>query len=296
MPPGNSPTKQRRLRAKNSGITLREDDFAWLCKQKPNRIGIVAEGDSWFAYPRKWILVGKDINILHHIADKVSGTDKVNMIRLASNGDEACQMMAGEQKHKIARILKQNSDAIRFILFSGGGNDLVGKWDMERILKPYKAGYGATDCLHAGRLSRKLKRIELAYQELIELRDDYAPKATIVTHVYDFARPSKDGAIFFWGTIKTKPWIYPYLVERDIPEHLHLDIVVHLLTKLKESLLSVAAKPGNADKIKVVDTQNTLRPGHKDDWLNEIHPTEDGFKKITKKIYAEMKNINGGLP
>jgi len=51
----------------------------------------VSEGDSWFAYPRKYILAGPNNNIIDHIVSAIKGKDKANLIRLASSGDEAVQ-------------------------------------------------------------------------------------------------------------------------------------------------------------------------------------------------------------
>jgi hypothetical protein len=47
---------------------------------------------------------------------------------------------------------------------------------------------------------------------------------------------------------------------------------------------------------KVVPTQGTLRPGHGTDWLNEIHPTPSGFKRIAKLVWAEARKLEPGLP
>lgn len=44
----------------------------------------------------------------------------------------------------------------------------------------------------------------------------------------------------------------------------------------------------NPEKLFVVDTCNTLAPG---EWLNEIHASEDGYKKITDKIYHVMEDV-----
>ena len=46
----------------------------------------------------------------------------------------------------------------------------------------------------------------------------------------------------------------------------------------------------------VADTQGILRPGSKQDWLNEIHPTESGFKKVYNKVYKEMRRLEPNLP
>ncbi len=125
--PRETPARRRRRLAVDSGITSLSSDFHAMCRRKPHRVGIVAEGDSWFAYPRKWIAFGADINIVHHIADKLRGSDSANLLRLASNGDEAVEMTSGPQFQTLYKILKNNRDHIHLLLFSGGGNELERK-------------------------------------------------------------------------------------------------------------------------------------------------------------------------
>jgi hypothetical protein len=267
-----------------------------MCKSRPDRVGIIAEGDSWFAYPRKWIAFGADINIVHHIAENIKNTDTANLLQLASNGDEAVDMMSGKQKKRLYKILKKNRAFIRLVLFSGGGNDIVGKNDMLPLLNHYQAGMSATQCIDQLRFSQKLEAIMLAYRNLVDLCADVVPDAKIVTHTYDIPQPQNRGGEFFWGRLKTKPWIYPYLVRREIPTELHYPIIEEMLGAFGSRLKALADEPICSGRILVVDTQGTLRPGHASDWLNEIHPTEAGFKRVTKDIYKVMEDLQPSLP
>ena len=288
--------QRRRRLAIARGSTFSVTDFRAMCRKKPHRIGIVAEGDSWFAYPRKWIAFGADINVLHHIADQVERTDRVNLLRLASNGDEAVNMTSGKQMKKLYRILKKNRDSVRLLLFSGGGNDIVGKHDMLPLLREYQAGMTARECIDLDRFERKMDAILLAYHRLIDLCKDIVPEAKIVSHTYDIPKPEDRGAEFFWGLIKTKPWIFPYLQRRGIPKDLHLPVIRFILGTFGERLQALAEDTQTRDHFVVVDTQGTLRPGHNTDWLNEIHPSRSGFKRVTKKIYGALREIEPELP
>ncbi|MDF2180196.1 hypothetical protein P2G88_18225 [Aliiglaciecola sp. CAU 1673] len=296
MPQQESPVKRRRQHALRRGVTSLPMDFHYLCREKPERIGIVAEGDSWFAYPRKWIAMGADVNVLHHIEERVENTDKVNLLRLACNGDEAVQMLSGRQKETLVGVLEKSAAHIQLLLFSGGGNDIVGKRDMPALLNRYQNGFSAEQCINRTRFDMTLQAVMLAYQQLLALRQDIIPHASIITHTYDIAQPVDQGAEFFWGLIKTKPWIYPYLVEKQIPPTLHLDIVRILLGTFKDKLMQLAKSPQAQGQLKVVDTQGILRASNTDDWLNEIHPTTQGFRKITKPIYQQMRTLQPTLP
>lgn len=285
---------QRRIM--DQGLTNDPGVFTWAISRTAGRINIVGEGDSWFAYPKKHLLLGKPANILEWVARAIRGKGKANLLHLACNGDEAVEMLAGKQKRDLAEVLKDSKDSIHFILFSGGGNDVVGKWDMERLLNAYQPGFSARACINAKRFKRKLLQIRLAYEELIELRNEYAPSACIITHTYDFLKPGNIPARFLAGRFAVGPWIYPYLVEKGIPDTLHETVVKHLLRDMRKLLEDLAAKPANKDKLIVVNTQGLLEPGNRRYWKDEMHPTSTGFKKISGKIYDQMRRLQPNLP
>ncbi len=204
-------------------------------------------------------------------------------------------MLAGRQKYRLAKVLERTKAHTDIIFFSGGGNDLVGRYDMDRLLRHYQAGFTATDCIEEVALERKLQRIELAFSELLELRNAYAPSAYVVTHTYDIVKPSPAGAELL-KFYKAGPWIYPFLVEKGIPEHLHLAISRRMLELLAHRLNTLAQSELANDKFLVIDTQGTLRPGHGSDWLNEIHPSSSGSKRLFKTIYQQMRRRFPQLP
>ena len=281
--PNETPIELRRKRATITGVTHLTTDFSHICRKKPDRIGIIAEGDSWLAYPRKWIAAGADINIVHHLEETVASSDTVNLLRLASNGDEAVDMTSGKQFKKLYKTLKKNRQFVNFLMFSGGGNDIVGKNDMLPLLNEYEPGFSHLDCINQTRFEQKLEAIVLAYRRLLALCEDVVPTAKVITHTYDIAKPWDQGAEFFWGLIKSKPWVYPYMVRRNIPRGLHLPVIEYMLKEFAARIIALSQESAHSERLIVVDTQGTLRPGSTRDWLNEIHPTASGFKKIFKK-------------
>lgn len=285
---------QRRML--DRGVTEKASAFHWAIPRFPNRINIVGEGDSWFAYPKKHLIWGKPSNILGWIAKAVGGKDRANVLQMAGNGDEAVEMMSGKQKHELAEVLRKNGKHIHFILFSGGGNDVVGKWDMERLLNQYEPGFSARACINEKRFKRKLLQIRMAYEELLELRNEYAKDAYVVTHTYDFVKPNTIPARFLFGKIRTGPWIHPYLEKKGIPESKHELVVKHLLKDMRAMQEDLASKPVSKGKLIVVNTQGELTPGNRKHWKDEMHPTASGFKRITRKIYDEMRKRQPELP
>jgi hypothetical protein len=164
-PVPNSSLKQRKRNLRRRKSTPNKREFADMRTWFPNRITIVSEGDSWFAYPSKW-LIGKPPHLISHISGWCRG--KANFYTMASNGDEAVDMVSGAQKHQLVDILRWHTKAnnrkpVDLLLFSGGGNDVVGENDFERFIRPYQPGFTARQCLRIGRLQRAYLRLSLCF-------------------------------------------------------------------------------------------------------------------------------------
>ena len=262
--------------------TKNQDVFRRLIRNFPERPIIISEGDSWFAYPPKNLILGSHSNVIDHIQRK----RKFNFLRLESNGDEVVSMISGQQGKRLAKLLKRYP--VNIVLFSGGGNDIVGEYDMDLFLRCKIPDMDWESCIHKPRFFRKLIQIENAYRLLIDMRDEYSPdpKPVIITHTYDYPLPSFHGAEFLGGIIKTKSWMKPYMELKGItdPED-QKRIARYFLSEFAKVLKLVARD--NPGKLIVVDTCNTLAPG---EWLNEIHASEDGYKKIADKIYRVMED------
>lgn len=274
-----------RLRRKSK--TSNSKEFIQMRIRFPERLNIVSEGDSWFAYPPKWLIAGKPSNLISHISQWARG--KANFYSMASNGDEAVDMVSGKQKHQLVDLFRwhtrwNNRKPIDLLLFSGGGNDVVGQNDFERFLNRDGASYTtAEQCVNIPRLDRKIKQIGLAYQELLDIRDHYSPDTIVITHTYDYPYPSLVGGDFLGGLIKTKAWMKRFMDEAHIKEDLQADVIKIFMERIGDEILSIS---NSREKFIVVDSKGTLNG--KSEWLNEIHPTSDGFKAIALKIYQKM--------
>lgn len=242
-----------------------------------NLVRILAEGDSWFAYPRRFLLAGRPANIIDHLADE----ENLLILNTAANGDEIVSMISGEQKFALLKRLEH----IRFdfVLLSGGGNDIVGRYDFGFLLHPFEAGMDWQDCIHRDRLAIKLRQVELAYREIIERIAGIDENVRIVTHTYDFAVPSPVGYELFDIIPLGRSWMLPYFHEKGITDtNFQKKIIRNMLVRLKNTLLRIRQDYEN--RFTVVNTQGLLTEYQ---WQNEIHPTSEGFGIIAKKIYEE---------
>ena len=141
-----------------------EGDFARSIRQYPDRPVVISEGDSWFDYPFyrnvvTWLDDPKDT------ADPDQQT-AWNLMRLEHSGDEVVSMISGGQRDEMRKILAEYP--VQAILFSGGGNDIVGP-NLLPLLKPYQANNTAEDCLDQDKLNRRIRQIQDAYMDLLDL-------------------------------------------------------------------------------------------------------------------------------
>lgn len=254
--------------------------------RRPSGPKILAEGDSWFAYPREYIFFGAPANIIHHLRAR----DEFVIENTSSNGDEAVAMLTGDAKLDLLK--KLNKKHYDLLLFSGGGNDIVGAYDIDFFLRQKMPGMTALDCIDGERLSRRLRQVEDAYQDLLDYVSVYSKNSNIkvVTHTYDYVVPNAQGASFFrgiWDYDKGRSWMYPFMINKGITETKdQREIARRMLERFQQMMSNLATQEKYKNKFIVVTTQGTLS---ENDWLNEIHPNTRGFKLIEEKIYGAIK-------
>ena len=252
-----------------------EQYHSWATKEveKGNEpVTIIAEGDSWGRY-----IVGK---ALVFYIGKILG---VNILNLSSPGDEAKDMMATKQRKRLIRELVKGPAPGRkyqFMFFSGGGNDLVGSDRFHKWLHPYQDGMTAEQVLNQQTVDAALLLLKLDYEELIRIRDSESPQTHLLFHSYDFAIP--DGR----GVCGKGPWLQPGLEMRGVPEYLRHDVVIAFLQRFDGMLNELATQYNN---ISVIDSQGTLAAN---EWANELHPKNGGFKKIAQKFVARINDLS----
>jgi len=268
-----------RIRSTRSG-----SEFARLIRRFPARTNLVAEGDSWFAYPPPGLLFGRPSNVISHLRTK----RRFNLLQLSSSGDEAVEILSGRSKLRLIEAIQRHP--VHFLLFSGGGNDLVGRYDFDFFLREDVDSDDWSEYLHHERLDRRIAQVHAAYADLLDFCTAYSRNLGIrvVTHTYDYAIPDPQGAEFVGGLLKIRggrSWIHPYLRAKNVPRRFDRILVRYLIDRLAECLLTLeAAHPA---RLLVADTRGSLDPTK--DWLNEIHPTSKGFGKIADSVFAELE-------
>jgi hypothetical protein len=266
------------------GSLLRPSANAWVrfnrsLAKHPGWLSVFVEGDSWFAFPGFF----NRTSIPSHLGDNLDA--KFAMFRVADVGDHVREMVRGRQRRRIRDRLKNDRADFRLLLFSGGGNDLIDEFP--NIIQRSSNPVDATSHINFGKLTALVDEVLVAYRDLISLRDRYRPDCWIVAHTYD--RPFPDGRKVKKLGIKKGPWLLPALKSFGIDPRFHRGISRIVMDHLGDALMTLDSK---ARRVKIIDTRGTLT--RRDDWGDEIHPTNNGFKKISKEIKKGLHELFPG--
>jgi hypothetical protein len=272
--------------------TLNLDAFSQIAGRPADlkdtdKLAIVAQGDSWFAYPRDGFIVGKKANIVDFLGAK----DDLLIYSIASNGAEAVQMLSGNKKFALLKLISTLD--LDVLLFSGGGNDIVGPYDFDFFLRKNpnhrdKRLEKAEDALHIDRFNRRLESVANSYRDLLDYMADFSKNRdlVVITHNYAVPIPDPTGTVLLAGMLYIddgKSWMYPYLVAKGYTDFEdQRKIVKFMLEKFASTLNSLRKDHKN---FVVVNTQGQVP---EKEWRNEIHPSSVGFERLSNKIYNEI--------
>jgi len=238
---------------------------------------LISEGDSWFDYPPH-----------PNIIDFLDGEGFWAIKRFEKSGDTLENIASDANLARIAGTAqKEKPEAI---LLSAGGNDLFTdiperpklRW-IWRALTPFDPSKTAAE--HVDQLAWDEKKTELrrGFVRIIGALSSHAP---ILMHGYDYLTASGEKALYD-GFRPAGPWILPSMRDRGIDDaNLQTAILRVLIDEVNEIL--TALESTYPDSVIHIDLRGSLRPGR--DWMNEIHPTEDGFHKVEELFRDALLN------
>lgn len=251
----------------------------------------VAVGDSWFDYPLFNDIAGGNMDVIAQL-EHLHGHEKF-ILRLAHHGDATTDMMSAPKQQRLIKALSDKSLWIKgrpnAIFCSAGGNDVAGN-QFANFLN-FNEGQPPSQGLNLPKFRKILGTVEANYLTLLELRDRYAPGVRVYAHTYDF--PTPDGK----HPLCAGPWLKPSLDSRrwSVPEG--KVIITDALKRFRTMLKRLAND--SANKFSVIDTQGMFTdPNYRNDWVNELHPRDTGFKRIAAKFdpfWMRMLQEDGDL-
>jgi hypothetical protein len=260
-----------------------ESRYRQQLKLNLGSIGIIMEGDSWFAFPN---LLRTNIYLA---LDQINGPN-ASIWSLAHSGDTADEITKGEQFQLLRRIFSDVTLPTDAFMFSAGGNDIVGN-NLLSLVHEYQEGMQWMDCIDTTYLDQKLQDIRAAYRRLIDLRDAFKPQTYFFTHSYDFAQSSGKEVMLLWLPI-AGGWLKEKFEIRGVKDgDMQSQIIAYLL---KEFAMLLDEFERTENRFVHVQTQGTLNP--KIDWKDELHPTVAGFNKVAAKFQNALRTCFPSLP
>jgi len=249
---------------------------------------ILAEGDSWFTIGGLFA-PNLLMSLRFHKATLI--------LNCASPGDTIVHMSALAHNYVYKEAFRYDY-AWDAILLSGGGNDLIDRADeiiLDAAQRKGRTLSGPADYCDQDRLERLIGDVQQGYRTLVSVRDASpgpASRAPIFVHTYDYPTPRNAPARFIVGNIG--PWIYKALNQSGVPEQDRVGVSDYLFDRLAQGILALRHQTPALENFHVIDTRNTLvragldTVGNSGDWLNEIHPNEDGYKKLARKLEKKL--------
>jgi len=273
---------------------IEEDSDAvdFSCDPEFNDQRILAEGDSWFTIGGQSLRYPWFSNVLFSL--RFSRATLI--LNLAQPGDTIKHISAMPRDYSFKYAIEQHDsypwDAI---LLSAGGNDLIDKAHtliMDKLERANKPINKPADYCKDFALDHFMQNIGHHFERLAQMRGSH--DIPIVVHTYDYPTPRNSPARFLGFILG--PWLYKAMTQAQIPKQDWIGLSDYLFNRLADQLLSL---PATIPNFHVVDTRNTLiraKPdtrGNSGDWLNEIHPNKNGFKKMARKIEQKLNQVCG---
>ncbi len=256
---------------------------------------LIAEGDSWFALPDVFFFYPCDIiNQLESFGYEIES--------VAGRGQRLQDMVkhTGPIKNKIKKNKKPKA-----ILFSGGGNDVLGR--LPQMLN--EGGYGKP-VINIHKAKQVVTCIEEQYEQWLcsvtkICKKHHRTKIPILIHGYGYVVPNNQQTFYPWV------WLYPHFRRKKQMNLQANTTALAVLMDLFNKMLSNLPKKGKLNHVKYIDVRDCLsnslvcRDNPEEnytetnlcnaefqmDWNDEIHPTSDGFLKIAKKFRKEIERL-----
>ncbi len=253
---------------------------------------LLAEGDSWFSmsgFPAYNLLFALRFRKITQI------------VSCAFPGDTIVHISELAKNRNFREALTTPGCNWRAILLSGGGNDLIDEADDILIPEQRRDASsigGPADYCDQERLQKLIDEVQGGYRRLAGLRAGYGShyqKAPMITHTYDYATPRNAPARFFF--LSLGPWLYPALKGAQVPQSAWVPVADYLIDRLAEGILSLQKGQNRIKNFYVLDTRGTLKrakleeTGSSPDWQNEIHPNDDGYKKLAKILETKLAEL-----
>lgn len=246
--------------------------YSWFRKKQyekklkaggPNLIKVMAEGDSWFQFPK----------ILHDVIDHIADRPDVAVRCFSAAGDVLSNMAAKPEFIEAIR-----SEKPKYFLLSGGGNDLVEGKGLRLLLKQFDPALKASQYPNE-RYAAFKARIARLYKDILTLIFREDPSIHVICHGYAYAIPDSSRG----------PWLGKPMEELGIQSRkLQLEIMTGIVDDIQGAIQKgiVDATRGTSWKATYVNCLDVIPKNDASCWHDEFHPNNEYFGKVAAKLGA----------
>lgn len=250
---------------------------------------ILCEGDSWMS-----IGAVPSSNML----EPLKFSQRTLLLNLAKPGDTVKNMSEIAGNPDLGKMINDArlSHKWDLIFISGGGNDLIDMSESIVCTPSVGAGQNFLDYIDRVELARFRKRLHEGYRRISDLRTKSKNNAEtpIAVHVYDYPTPRNAKSRFLGHNI-SGPWLFRAMKTSDVPKAFWIPITDYIFEELGRILLELELFLPNFHVItgtrEVLTRARLDTTGEDGDWLNEIHPTPEGYEKLSKIISPEIQAL-----
>ncbi|TVZ55747.1 hypothetical protein OD91_1012 [Lutibacter sp. Hel_I_33_5] len=255
----------------------------------PNYLKIVSEGDSWFDYTIVKDTIDYLIKMGYAIRNHAKGGDTLENMLYGSKFKIRNNNVINQGSRSLEQTLNSiNELNSRFFLFSGGGNDIVGG---EIIGYLNHKGSNPSSLVNDYIFNEKLKRMKNSLKYLISKVSDSNPECEILMHGYDFPKINGKGYRFAWINI-VGPWILPAMGQKGITlKSEQKSVIKHFIDGFNNMLIEL---DNEYPKFHHIELRNIFK--NDNEWHNEIHLKNSGYRTIAKKYHEKITELLGYNP
>lgn len=261
----------------------RQGEFRRRVRRGESLPVLVSEGDSWFQFPF----------LVKEIVDRLK--DDYLIWSVGAAGDTADNMVFGplaRRKTEYMKALREQGQVVKGFMFSAAGNDVIGEDPItERpvlfdLILPFNGDPSDIEGhINKPLLADKMAFLQRAYEKVInDVRAEAGfHRLPIFIHGYDYAFP------FPWHDDRRNPfhaarneWLGEPLDQRGIHDKdQRRGLIKFLIDALYDMLGGISQNPAEK-QVWLVDCRGAMPD--LDDWIDEIHGTSKGFKKVAARF------------
>lgn len=240
----------------------RKRKFKRAKRDMPDKPILVAEGDSWFLYP----FLVKDI--IDHLMDHFP------VRSLAAAGDTL------ENYQKEGQLLQEVAEIQpKYVLISGGGNDIIGPGIREILIENGSPNQVPTYYLNEAYTSQMAK-LKALYEYFISELKKHSSIQQVFLHGYDYIRTDHSDDFVKDG------WVNKYMLEKGIHQANDREKLIRFLIDEFNQLLADLGK--DDPFVTYLDLRTQVA---KDQWFDEIHPNDNGFKVLGDTFLTAINTL-----